>query len=751
MAQDNDIRIIIIDDNPSIHQDFIKILAPKRVRNSLDDLDDELFGDGHNSEEIPLPTFVIDTALQGEEGVKCVKEAIEEGKPYALAFIDIRMPPGIDGIETIKQISKITQDIQFVICTAFSDYSWEETIKQLGAMDNLLILKKPFDMTAVRQLAWALGKKWQLTLDARSHTEALEQNIRERTSSLQESLSLKRATLESSTDGILVVNKVGEIIDYNNQYIEMWGTNQPLTEHTKFKDVLQHMSNQLETPSEFLDDINELTKDLEKVITKVFRLKDGHIFELYSQPQKMEGASIGRVYSFRDVTKRISLESALEYQATHDSLTGLPNRALLVDRIRQSIASAKRHKHMVGILFFDLDRFKLVNDSLGHNAGDELLIDVGRRLQSIVREQDTIARLGGDEFVLVVDDVKNEQAIENVANKLLSIFKEPFKIMGRNLYITASVGVSFHKGGDSTIEDLLRDADIAMYQAKKAGAGQFKYHSKNFTQEASVRLEKEEDLKSAFANNEFMLYYQPQYNTATKTMDSVEVLLRWQHPTKGIILPLEFIPLAEEIGFIIPLGEWVMRTACAQNKKWQEQGLTPIRVAVNVASQQIKHENFVSLVSQILEETGLEPKYLELEVTENVIVSHPDILKTLNELKDIGVQISLDDFGTGNSGLNYLKKVHLDRLKIDKSFVQNIGMEASDEVIIRAIIAVAQGLHYDVIAEGVETTDQISFLNQENCDNVQGYYFGKPMPVSDIENIFVKNLQDSTPLKKRKL
>jgi diguanylate cyclase (GGDEF)-like protein/PAS domain S-box-containing protein len=734
-----DFRIMIIDDNPSIHQDFIKILTPVEPANEMNTLEEQIFGTAETKKNIALPSFCIDTANQGQEGVEKIKNGLENGKPYALAFVDVRMPPGWDGIQTIKHIWKIDPDIQVVICTAFSDYSWEETIEQLGMSDNLLILKKPFDNTAVRQLAASLTKKWELMREVKEHTALLEKSIDERTTSLRSSLSLTRSTLESSTDGIIVIDNEGNIIDYNKRFVELWGVSPSIMLSKKFDILLECILDQLNNSKKFLEKIKKLRKNTEEICIDTVKLKNNRIFEQYTQPQKIEEDTIGRVWSFRDITNRILLEKKLEMQATHDSLTGLPNRILLYDRIHHAIAEAKRNKQLVGILFFDLDRFKLINDSLSHHFGDSLLKVIAKRLKNSLREQDTLARQGGDEFVMVIQSLMNEKEIIKVTKKLLTVFKKPFKISNRKIIIGASVGVALYPRDGKTANLLLRSADLAMYRAKNLGGNQFQLYSSELNKEAMRRMERENGLREALERNEFYLCYQPQFNiNNNKEIIAVEALIRWQHPKYGLLLPMDFIPIAEETGLIVPIGEWVLREACKQNKIWQEKGFPPFRMGVNVASQQLKFGNFAGLVNKILNETGIEPQYLEIEITENVIIANPEIIHTINKVSKLGVKIALDDFGTGNSTLSSLTKVHIDRLKIDRSFINNISIENSDEIIIQAIIDMSHSLNYEVLAEGVETQEQVDFLKKKKCEIIQGFYFGTPMNSGDLEKFLQK-------------
>jgi len=429
--QKSDFRIIIIDDNPAIHQDFVKILTPIQPTHQLDSLKEKIFGQ-ETKHHMTLPQFQIDTATQGQEGFEKIKEALSDN-PYALAFVDIRMPPGWDGIETIKHIWEVDPNIQIVICTAFSDYTWEETIDQLGMTDNLLILKKPFDSTAVRQLTAALTKKWQLMRLVKEHTELLEKNVEERTSSLRQSLSVTRSTLESSADGIVVVNNEGKVIDYNERFIKLWNIPQAIISTKDYSTLLEYMKDQIKDDQEYFIKTKKINKESEEINIDQIKFKDSRIFEQYTQPQKIGEQTVGRVWSFRDITKRVMLEKKLELQATHDALTGLPNRALLLDRIQHAIAEAKRKRLSVGVLYFDLDRFKLVNDSLSHQVGDELLKAVANRLKQCLRAEDTIARQGGDEFVMVVPNLIKEKEIEKIAKKILTTLKKPFNISDREI------------------------------------------------------------------------------------------------------------------------------------------------------------------------------------------------------------------------------------------------------------------------------------------------------------------------------
>lgn len=747
------LRLMIIDDNPAIHQDFIKVLTDNSRTRSFTELDEELFGDDEDNAEGKeglLPQFIIDTSEQGQEGVEKIKKALAEGKQYALAFVDIRMPPGWDGLETIKQIWMVDKDIQVVICTAYSDYTWDETVQKLGISDNLLVLKKPFDKVAVRQLACALTRKWLLAKESRAHTEQLHQLVSERTQSLQHSLSLLKATIESSTDGIVVVDLHGKIIDYNSQFLKIWNIPKQLLESKEEKKVIEHITNMLYTPNEYLGLHQQLVDHTEETSLKIIKVKENRIIECYSQPHSVNTETVGRVWSFRDITDRALLEQKLEYQAMHDSLTGLPNRILLDDRIRQAIANSGRYHKFFAVLFIDLDRFKLVNDSLGHEFGDKLLKAIAKRLSSLIRTEDTLARLGGDEFVLAIPGLKNPEDSAAIAQKILSSFNRPFHIATREINIVASMGISVYPSNGKTATTLLKNADIAMYEAKEKGGSQFKFYTNKLNQQLSKQMQLEADLRNGLVKKEFFLLYQPQFNLKDRKLQAVEALLRWQNPKRGLVLPIDFIPLAEESGLIVPIGEWVIEEVCRQINAWRESGLPNIRVAVNVGTPQLKQSNFAMIVSRLLKQYQIDPQYIEIEITENVIIAHTEIHRMIQQLKKLGVKIVLDDFGTGNSSLNYLKRIPFDRLKIDQSFVQNINKSRSDEVIIEAIIAMARSLNFKVLAEGVETQNQMEFLAGQRCDEVQGYLLSRPVSADTVHQILTDEIAQSTKSKKKK-
>ena len=739
-------KVLIIDDNVDIHQDFINILTTKSKTNKIDSLAEGLFGDhnSHKDESLPVLNLQIDSAFQGQEGAERVAQSLIKDEPYALAFIDMRMPPGWDGIQTIKNIWQHDPDIQIVICTAYSDYSWEETVTALGMRDNLLILKKPFDTVSVRQIASALTTKWELARSSKEYTTSLEIHVQERTSSLQQSLSLISATLESSKDGIVVVSDEGNILNYNNNYINMWHIKSSII-GKRYHDVIREYVDTL-TPS-FGSIHSDLTSfNINDNKTHIV-LNDSRRIEYYAQPCVKENVAFGVVWVFRDVTERILLNEKLEHQATHDALTGLPNRACMFDRLNQTILNAKRHNSSFCVLFFDLDRFKFINDSLGHRVGDEVLKAFVDNVKSLIRESDTFARIGGDEFVMIVPDFMNEESIVKFVLKILNKVKEPLQVFEHNLVMSSSIGISIYPKDGETSNEILVNADMAMYSAKQSGSAQFQFYDNQLNYKSMHNMEMASELRYALDNNQLIFYYQPQYNTVTNEIYALEALIRWQHPSRGLLLPADFLPVAEETGLIVDINEWALEKVCIQNKQWQNKGLTPVRVAVNLSTTHLRKPNFVETVKEILKRTNLNPCYLEIELTENSKFEDDIIISRIVDLRKLGVHIALDDFGTGNTSINCLLKLPLTNIKIDKSFVQNLNLEESSAVIIQAVIAIGKSLNLDIIAEGVETLDQLNFLIKNKCNNIQGFYFSKPLTVDDVEKVMQKSLIEDIHIK----
>ena len=446
----------------------------------------------------------------------------------------------------------------------------------------------------------------------------------------------------------------------------------------------------------------------------------------------------------RDITDRKRAEETIRRQAYYDVLTNLPNRTLFKDRLEQAMKHAHRNKQMLGVIVLDLDRFKNINETLGHILGDKLLVAVSERLLGVLGESETIARFGGDEFTLLLPQVTSVEEATRHAQKIIELLGTPFKLNNHDLHVTTSIGMAFYPDDGENSEVLLKNAETAMYRAKEQGRNNYQLYASVMNVSAFKQLLMENSLRRALEKEEFVVYYQPQIDIKTQKMIGAEALVRWQHPDLGLVFPTEFIGLAEETGLIVPIGEWVIRKVCTQNKKWQDAGYGKACVSVNLSARQFQQRNLVATISHILQETGLDPQYLGLEITETIAMKNADYtISALNELKKMRVHLSLDDFGTGYSSLSYLKRFPLETLKIDRSFVRDITTDPNDAAIVNAVVALAHSLKLDVVAEGVETEGQLSFLKSHDCDHVQGYIFSHPLS----EENFLKTLKQNPPSK----
>lgn len=440
-----------------------------------------------------------------------------------------------------------------------------------------------------------------------------------------------------------------------------------------------------------------------------------------------------------EIKRREIAELKLSHDATHDVLTGLPNRALLLREISRSIKVADKNNVGFGVMFLDLDNFKYVNDSIGHDAGDYVIKYVSSALQSIIRKDDIIARHGGDEFVIVVNNIKSRDDLTAFSEKILAILNKPIMIQGHEIPITASIGIGMYPKDGGNSDELLRAADHAMYLSKKSGRNQYNYYTEGL---GKVHIEYHDHvsaLRQAISRNQLVLHYQPQIDMNSKKVIGMEALVRWNHPANGLTYPADFIPAAEESGLVVLMGEWVFRTVCADLKEWDSLGLPPLNVSVNISTRQLQSEGFMEALKGILDEHSISPERIELEFSENIIFNHLELIDAINEIKKIGVKISLDDFGSGYTGLNCLREIPIDRIKIDQSYIHNIDKIERDRKIIQAIMAMGKSMDIDVVAGGVETKSQLDFMREENCHIMQGYYFSRPLSKSDS----VKYLQDA--------
>lgn len=479
--------------------------------------------------------------------------------------------------------------------------------------------------------------------------------------------------------------------------------------------------------------------------------KDGSTFiaevaltALYDASGKLRGFS----KISRDLTHRKDAENHLDqvnrqmahlaHSAEHDALTGLPNRLLLCDRINQAIALARRHAGKVAVLFLDLDGFKHVNDSLGHSVGDKLLQSVAKRLLACIRSPDTVSRNGGDEFIIVLQEMEQPNQAAITARRVLKALADPHRAGEHDLHVTASMGVSVYPDDGPDAETLIKNSDTAMYQAKASGRKTFQFFTPEMNVSAVERQSIEEGLRQALERQEFVLHYQPVVNIKTGAVVGAEALIRWNHPTRGLLSPMTFIPVAEQTGLILPIGAWVMREACRQAQSWKDAGLSNGMMAVNVSAIQFREANFLEDLFSVLRETGLDPHSLELEVTEGVLMKNAEVAaSTLKAVREIGIRVSVDDFGTGYSSLSYLRRFPLDSLKIDQSFLHKVHVAPDDSIIVSAIIGMGRAIGLRVIAEGVETAEELAFLKANDCDDAQGYYFSRPVPAEEFAKLLV--------------
>lgn len=539
-----------------------------------------------------------------------------------------------------------------------------------------------------------------------------------------------RSIFENAIEGIYQSTLAQGYLDVNPALARIYGYDSPSQLIEGLRDIGSQLYVDANRRLEFMQimDRHGIVSNFE---SRVYR-RDGSVIWISENARAVRN-EVGEVLFYEgtveDITQRKLSEAEIHFRATHDPLTKLANRALMAEHLEQAISGARRNGKCVAVVFLDLDKFKYINDSLGHQFGDELLITIADRLRHCVRESDTVARLGGDEFVLVLVNQLNQKTIERTVQRILADVAKPWVVNGVEVQVTCSVGISMFPAHGSNSVALLRHADAAMFEAKRLGRNTSQYFSENLDNAVTDGLEMISSLRRAIENQEFMLHYQPKCDLGTGAVVGAEALIRWQRPGFRIAGPNEFLPLAEDAGLMEKIGEWVVRTACMQNRAWQDAGFPPIAVSVNVSPLQLERDSLVPQVAQALRDSGLDPRYLEIEVTENGMMRHVErSTQTLRRLKELGVRISIDDFGTGYSSLGHLKHLPLDTLKIDKSFVRHISSDHQNASIVKAVISLAHSLHLKVVAEGVETEEEYRHLQLMGCNEMQGYYRGRPVP-----------------------
>jgi diguanylate cyclase (GGDEF)-like protein/PAS domain S-box-containing protein len=653
--------------------------------------------------------------------VDCMSEADKHLKEHAVDIIllDLGLPDA-EGLGAVRRAHAAAPHVPLVVLTGLDDESQAAQALQEGAQEHLI--KGQIDTRGLlRALRYAVERK-----------------------AMEEALFVEKeraqVTLNCIGDAVACTDISGNLTFLNLVAERMTGwsmqeaAGRPMAEVFRILDA---------TTRETIPNPMEMAVRRNRTVhlpsNCVLIRRDGFeipIEDSVAPIHDREGESTGAVIVFRDVSAARAMALQMSHSAQHDFLTGLPNRMLLNDRVSQAIALAPRHMKQVAILFLDLDGFKHINDSLGHPIGDKLLQSVAKRLVDCVRVSDTVSRQGGDEFVVLLSEAQQWEDAAITARRMLEAVAEPHSIEKHDLHVTTSIGVSVYPHDGQDAETLIKNADTAMYQAKENGRQSYQFFKPAMNVRAVERQSIEEGLRRALERQELALHYQPKVSLRTGAITGAEALIRWAHPTRGSVPPAQFIPIAEDCGLILPIGRWVLREACKQARAWVDAGLPAATMAVNVSAMEFRDENFLEGLFAILKETGLDPKSLELELTESVLMKHAESAASiLQTLKERGVQVAVDDFGTGYSSLSYLRKFPIDALKIDQSFVGQITTFGDDTSIVTAVISMARSLKLRVVAEGVETLEQVAFLQAHQCDEAQGYYFSRPVPPQQFAKV----------------
>ena len=647
-----------------------------------------------------------------------------DARTWDLVVSDYSMPQ-LNGLQVLDRVRERRPELPFVLVSGAVGQETAVAAMKSGAGDYIMKDDLTRLVPAVRrELAEAGGRR------ARRLAE----------SNLRASETLLNSIVNTAADGIIVIDESG-MLEFVNAAIErMFGWKPLEVIGRNFDSLLMPRSNAGGDRLATVIDGN--TRGLSVGVGREVRAqrKDGSVFpmELTLGEMRIDGR-IKYACIMRDVTERKCAEERIHQLAHYDKLTGLPNRALFSQLLEQALAEAKYSKKQVAVLFIDLDRFKLINDSLSHDSGDMVLKQVARRLTEAQLKRNTIARFGGDEFVVLMRDCEIPTDAAEAAQRMLTAIAQPLLLEGQEYNLTASIGISAFPSDGENPQTILKNADIAMYRAKEHGKNNYQFYSSQMNLHSFERLVLERFLRHALDQDEFRVYYQPKVDLVSGCITGMEALLRWIHPAMGMISPTKFIPLAEETGLIVPIGAWVLKAACAQNKIWAEQGLPPLRVAVNLSARQFAQDDLHATILNVLEETGLAQELLELEITESVTMDNPEhAAALLRKLKALGIGLAIDDFGTGYSSLSYLKRFPIDNVKIDRSFIKDIPHDEDDVAITQAVIAMAHSLGLKVIAEGVESEEHVTFLRDHGCEQAQGYLFGAPMSAEEFTNLITR-------------
>ena len=687
--------------------------------------------------------YEIELASSSEEALSLCTELTAEGVAIALVICD-QIMPGMSGDELLVILHFYYPQALKILLTGQADADAVGNVVNASALYRYIA--KPWDETdfilTVREALRRFGQEKQLAKQnlllqqTNSKLQNTNQVLTHTNQKLSKSLDLLLATLETADDGILVLDDRGNVVIFNRQFINLWNIS-PNSMEKDSDHILGMMSRRSTEP--FTWDLLEQKTRSQKY--HLLKLVNGKILESYSQVHKLDGKVVGRAWGFRDITTKEREKAAAKQKSLQDTLTQLPKRRILNNQLAEAIAKAQKDSSQLAIMFIDLDRFKVINDTLGHQAGDCLLQQVVTRLKNCIRGEEIIARWGNDEFTLLLPKIDDQQYTTAIATQILEAFKAPFVLNNRSLHVTIGIGIAIYPEHGENADVLLKNADLALSHAQKLSRHNYQYYDPSFFSDAHQLLTIENLLHSALQNQEFVLYYQPIVNVKTGKIAKMEALLRWNSPQLGTVAPYIFIPLAEENGSIIPIGEWVLKTACAQNKAWLDLGLPDLKMSVNLSVRQFQQPNLVSVVAQTLKETKLSPSCLELEITESVTMQDTELAKTiLAKFASMGVCLSLDDFGTGYSSLGYLKQFPFHTLKIDRSFVKDLHRNSQDMAIVRAVITLGKGLNLNVVAEGVETEELQNILQNFGCEYIQGYLFSKPVPAAEATELLRQNM-----------
>ncbi len=674
--------------------------------------------------------YEIELVDSGAEAIALCAELVAEGIQIPLIISDQIMPEMM-GDELLIKLHALYPDTLKILLTGQANADAVGNLVNAAALYRYVT--KPWAQTdLILTVEEALRRYQQEQQLAEQNQILLEVNHQ-----LASAISLLQATLEATADGILVLNESGNVINYNQKFIDIWGL--PNEIELNRDQILTLILAELTEP--YANSLKERYAQFNSSQFNSFELKNGKVLECYSQVQQLQEQTMGQVLSFRDVTEHKKAQTIIQHQAFHDSLTNLPNRTLFDRELAKALNQAQQQNKMLAVVFLDLDRFKTINDTLGHAIGDLLLKSVVKRLEHCVREKDIIARWGGDEFTLLLPEINCRDDATAIAQRILSALKPGFKLDKHYLHITSSLGIAVFPDDGKDAETLLKNADVALYWVKEKGRNNYQHYALRLNSQAHELLSLENSLHYALARQEFTLYYQPIVEVQTNKIVKLEALLRWQHPDLGMVCPDLFIPIAEENGLIVDIGAWALKTACAQTKAWQNMGLSDLIISVNLSARQFYNNDLVKTVKQILRSTELSPHCLELEITETATMRNTNLAKQiLLDLHQMGISLSMDDFGTGYSSLSYLKDFPFSTIKIDRSFVKDLSFDSSNFAIINAITTLGAGLNLQIIAEGVESEQLKNLLKTLHCKYMQGYLFSLPLAAEQATELLLNSL-----------